>query len=167
MRAALDQPWTHEITAVFSSDEQKALDGAAILADARGLPHHVIPELGENDRTATGYLEGPEFWETAEAFFDRPEESIRGWERATDAQSRIVAAVTRCVGFAADGKPICIVSHGGVGTLLCCHSKGVPIARSEDQPRRAAGPKGAGGGYRLVIEWPEARLVQGWVAIDS
>ena len=86
-----------------------------------------------------------------------------------DAQARIVAAVGRCVELAGGGGPIGIVSHGGVGTLLLCHLKGVPISRSEDQhrPSGAPLPKGSGGGYRLVFEWPEARLVQAWTAIDA
>ncbi|MFC0389117.1 histidine phosphatase family protein [Muricoccus vinaceus] len=44
---------------------------------------------------------------------------------------------------------IAIVSHGGVGALLLCHLKGVPISRAEDQP-------GAGGGcvYSFDPETP-------------
>ena len=29
----------------------------------------------------------------ADAFFAKPEESVRGWERAVDAQARVAAAV--------------------------------------------------------------------------
>ena len=32
-----------------------------------------------------------------------------------------------------------IISHGGVGALLLCHLKDVPIARTEDQPGDGGG----------------------------
>jgi hypothetical protein len=34
------------------------------------------------------------------------------------------------------GSDTVIVSHGAVGTLYKCHLKGIPISRSEDQPRQ-------------------------------
>jgi len=52
-----------------------------------------VSPLGENDRSATGYLEPQEFETTANAFFAYPERSIRGWETAQAAQTRIVEAV--------------------------------------------------------------------------
>ena len=68
----------------------------------------------------------------ADEFFARPHDSVRGWERAVDAQRRVVAAVERAVA-AADGDLV-VVSHGGVGSLLLCHLLGVPIDRRYDQP---------------------------------
>ena len=57
------------------------------------LVHFIThPGIGENDRSATGFLPREEFWATADLFFAHPTESIRGWERAIDAQARIVAA---------------------------------------------------------------------------
>ena len=61
------------------------------MADRLGLTPIVIDGLGENDRSSTGYLPKAEFEAVADAFFARPEESVRGWERAVDAQRRIVA----------------------------------------------------------------------------
>jgi broad specificity phosphatase PhoE len=93
MRAVLDQPWAPRLRSLFCSTERKARDGAAILAEALGLPVTELEKLGENDRSSTGYLPKLEFEAMADAFFARPQESVRGWERAADAQSRIVAAV--------------------------------------------------------------------------
>jgi hypothetical protein len=56
MRAGLQQPWIQEVTSIYCSTEQKAIDGAAILADHLSLGFERIPELGENDRSATGFL---------------------------------------------------------------------------------------------------------------
>ncbi len=84
------------------------------------------------DRSATGYLPPAEFEAVADGFSARPHDSVRGWERAVDAQRRVVAAVERAVA-AADGDLV-VVSHGGVGALLLCHLLGVPIDRRYDQP---------------------------------
>src|SRR5579863_6615998 len=91
VRDLLKLPWIQTIAAIFSSSERKAVDAAAIVAQYLGLDPIVRRDLGENDRTATGYLPPAEFEAVADDFFTRPEESVRGWERASDAQRRIVA----------------------------------------------------------------------------
>jgi broad specificity phosphatase PhoE len=121
------------VTAVWSSAETKAVEAAALLAARLGLTPAVDEALHENDRTATGFLPPDEFEKVADAFFAAPHASIRGWERAADAQARIVAAVERCLAASPAGD-VAIVAHGGVGTLALCHYLGVPIDRSYDQP---------------------------------
>jgi broad specificity phosphatase PhoE len=71
MRRLLRQPWIAQLEAIYCSMEQKAIDGAAILSEATGLPFHQLAALGENDRSLTGYLRGAEFQTTVEAFFTR------------------------------------------------------------------------------------------------
>lgn len=160
MRRLLSAPWIAELTAVFSSDEQKAIDGARVIAEYRGLVWEELADLGENDRSSTGFLPVAEFQTTADAFFARPEESIRGWECAIDAQRRIVAAVAGAAARAAGDGPVAVVSHGGVGTLLLCHVLGVPISRSREQP-------GKTGGNYFSFDVPPPRLVHGWTPIDG
>lgn len=122
------------IGAVWSSTETKATEAAAILAAACGVAVQVDHALGENDRSATGYLAKAEFEAMADAFFASPETSISGWERAIDAQQRMVSAVDRILAAAPHGDgDVAIVAHGGVGTLLLCHYLGVPISRTKDQ----------------------------------
>lgn len=127
---------------IVSSTEVKAQETAAILGAALRLKVEVREALHENDRTATGFLPEPEFQQVADLFFAHPQESVRGWERAVDAQARIVAAV-RAALREADGIPAIIVGHGGVGTLLLCHLAGLPISRAHDQP-----PVGGGCWFR-------------------
>ncbi len=88
MRDALAQPWVRTLSALYSSTETKAADAARILAAHRGLPWTAVAALGEIDRAATGFLPPPEFERVADAFFAQPEASVRGWERAVDAQRR-------------------------------------------------------------------------------
>ncbi|WP_144759053.1 histidine phosphatase family protein [Curtobacterium sp. 9128] len=123
--------WHAGVARIVSSDERKAVESAELLAGAVGRTASTDAALGEIDRSATGYLPPPEFEPVVDAFFARPTESVRGWERAVDAQARIVDAVRRCT---ADGSDVTIVSHGAVGALLLAHLTGAPISRKLDQP---------------------------------
>lgn len=160
MGLALDRPWMGRLGSVFSSAERKATDAARLIADRFHLPPIVIEELGENDRSATGYLPKAEFEAMADAFFAQPERSVRGWERAVDAQRRIGAAVERVIAEAPRDGDIAVVSHGGVGALLLCHLKNVPISRAEDQP-------GAGGGCVYSFDRGTRTLLSGWRRIED
>jgi broad specificity phosphatase PhoE len=144
---------------VVSSAERKAIDGAEILGSALGLSPLVDAELGENDRSSTGYIAPPEFWQVVDAFFARPTESIRGWERAVDAQDRILRAVTRIAHGDWPGD-IGIVAHGGVGTLLLAHLTKVPNARACAQPH-------GGGGCYFAIDRQSLTLKHGWRVLED
>jgi broad specificity phosphatase PhoE len=160
MERALGLPWANDLTSVYSSTERKAVDGARVLADALGLAVSEVPDLGENDRSATGYLPPAEFEAVADAFFGEPDRSVRGWERAVDAQARIVRAVTAIAGAETSAGSVAIVSHGAVGTLLYCHLSGRGISRRWDQPTN-----GGGNYYRFTLS--PRRVHSHWLAIDG
>lgn len=122
--------WDPGVRRIVSSEEQKAIETAEVLAAAVGAVPVRDADLGEIDRSATGYLPFDEFDAVVDAFFREPGVSVRGWERAVDAQARIVTAVRRVT---ADGDAT-VVSHGAVGALLLAHLRGVPIDRALDQP---------------------------------
>jgi len=142
-----------------TSEEQKAIDGAEILGNFTGLTFQCVPDLGENDRSSTGFLEPAEFESTANQFFAFPEESVKGWETAIDAQSRIVKAVKSIVCTDTTEGSIAIISHGAVGTLLYCFLSGSPIDRRWDQP-------GSGGGHYLKLQLDPAVQCSWWKPID-
>jgi broad specificity phosphatase PhoE len=125
-------PWVADLERVVCSAERKARETADVLATARSLPCLVDDALGENDRSATGFLPPAEFEAVADAFFATPEESVRGWEPAVAAQQRVVAAVRRHVADHPHG--VAFVAHGAVGTLLYCDLAGLPVDRRHDQP---------------------------------
>ena len=152
----LGRPWVAGIAAVFSSPERKAREGAELF----GLPMTIVAGLAENDRTATGYLPKAAFEALADAFFGQPEASILGWERALDAQARILAAVDRVLSLGPSAGDLAIVAHGGVGGLLLAALTGVPISRDCDQP-------GAGGGNRFSFARADRRLLSGWRPIEA
>ncbi len=153
----LEKPWINDLNSVYSSNEQKAMTAANRIAERLILPVTYMEELGEMDRSSTGFLEPTEFEATADAFFANPNISIRGWESAVDAQKRILRTVEEILKKSTDGQNIAIVSHGGVGSLLISHLKGVPISRSEDQP---------GQGHYFVFEKSTRRLVHAWQSIS-
>lgn len=140
---------------IVSSTEEKAKETAVLLAEALRLSVDVRADMEENDRSATGYLPEAEFQQMADAFFARPQESVRGWERAADAQARIVAAVEATL---ADAVTTIFVGHGGVGTLLLCHLAGYPISRVHDQP-----PVGGGCWFRVR----DGRAPDRWRAMEE
>lgn len=143
---------------IVSSAERKAIETAECVARQLGLSVEIREAMHENDRSATGFLPAPEFEEVADEFFANPELSIRGWERAVDAQSRIVRETEAVLAAAGDGD-ILLVGHGGVGTLLLCSLSGWPIKRLRDQP--------AGGGNLFAFD-AATRIVQhGWQSIEE
>jgi broad specificity phosphatase PhoE len=159
IRQASGQLWLREVQSIFSSAERKATDTAGVLATALGVNPVVLDGLGENDRSSTGYLPRDTFEAHADAFFASPEKSVSGWECAIDAQSHIILAVEQAIAIAPVHGDIAVVSHGGVGTLLLCHLKGLPISRDEDQPR-------GGGGNVFAFERDNLRLLWGWRQIE-
>lgn len=134
MRSFIASPVVSNVSQVWASTETKAIEAAGLLAARFGLSVHVHPGLGENDRSATGFLRAPEFEAAANAFFANPVESFRGWETAVAAQTRIVEAVGSILATRTDSGDLAIVAHGAVGTLLLCKYLGRPISRVLDQP---------------------------------
>jgi broad specificity phosphatase PhoE len=89
----LEQDWVADIGHLVSSEERKAMDMAELLAGHLGLSFATRADLGENDRSATGYIPREEFEATADLFFEHPDQSVSGWEPARVAQARIVGAI--------------------------------------------------------------------------
>ena len=148
---------------IFSSRETKAMELADILAASIGALVLSDHQMGENDRSATGFLPPALFEETANRFFGAPEASVDGWERAIDAQRRIVATVTTALASVPAGIPVVFCGHGAVGTLLKCHVGRRAIARSEDQRDLAD----AGGGNCFSFELKTMTLGCDWTPMEA
>jgi broad specificity phosphatase PhoE len=141
-----------DVSAVWASPDTKAIEAGGLLAGWLRLPVLTCEALCENDRSSTGYLPPDEFEKMADAFFASPEESVRGWERAVDAQARIWTAVSGIIADHPDGD-LAIVAHGAVGTLLLCSLLDHPITRAADQP-------GQGSYWSATL--PGQKVVHGW-----
>jgi broad specificity phosphatase PhoE len=149
--------WLAGTAEIISSGERKAIETAEILATALGLNVMVREAMHENDRSETGFLAADEFEAVADAFFAEPNICVRGWERAIDAQARIVREMEAVLARPQLGN-VLVVGHGAVGTLLfCCYSK-IPISRAHDQP--------AGGGNYFTLRRIDRCILHSWRAME-
>lgn len=160
--AAAARPWVAKLQRIVSSPERKAIETAEILAEAAGVKVEIASASHEIDRSSTGYLTHHAHEEAANSFFANPALSFRGWEKAIDAQQRIVSAVSEIILEHDPARPIAFAGHGGVGTLLKCALSGRSIARDGDQP--------AGGGnlfcFSLARNLAQSRLKCEWTPME-
>jgi broad specificity phosphatase PhoE len=145
-------------TRLISSAERKAIETAEIIGASLQLALEVREAMHENDRSATGYLPPEQFEAVANDFFAHPQTSVRGWERAIDAQSRIVGEVEAVLNHQFEGD-VLFIGHGAVGTLLFCHYCGVAIDRKFDQP--------PGGGHFFTMTREDRRVLHPWRRMDA
>ena len=145
-------------TQIVSSRERKAIETAEIIAAKLNVDVELREAMHENDRSATGFLIPDEFEAVAHQFFAQPHTSIRGWERAIDAQLRIVREVEHVLARNRPGD-VLFVGHGGVGTLLYCHYSGFAIDRAYDQP--------AGGGHFFALTKDDRRVQHSWYRLED
>ena len=149
--------WLRGTTQVIASAERKALETAEPIAAALGVRIEIRDAMHENDRSATGFLPPDEFENVANQFFAEPDISIRGWERARDAQRRIVREAEIVLNRRQDGH-VLFVGHGAVGTLLLCHYGSLAISRAHDQPP-------GGGHYFTMIK--AHKLLHPWRCMED
>lgn len=148
---------------VFSSRETKALELAELVALAAGTLVLSDHDMGENDRSSTGFLPPALFEAQADRFFAQPQQSADGWERAIDAQARIVATVRTALASVPAETPAIFCGHGAVGTLLKCRVGNRRISREEDQSRIGA----AGGGNGFVFDLAAKQLLTDWTPMEE
>ena len=146
---------------IFASTERKAVELAHILAEVSGGEVIEDEAMGENDRSATGFLPPGRFEAVVAQFFGDPDSRPEGWESARDAQQRIVGAVGRAL--KQGGAEAVFCGHGAVGTLLKCHVGSRAITQQEDQ--RVIASKGGGNCFRFELEPP--RLIRDWVSMEE
>ena len=149
--------WLSGVSRVVSSAEVKAIETANPIAQALNAPVEIRQAMHENDRTATGYLPSEEFELVASEFFANPHKSIRGWEKAIDAQRRIVSETEEVLRNHISGN-LLIVGHGAVGTLLFCHYSNFQISRQYDQ-------KGSGNYFSFLAD--KRQVLHGWIPMED
>ena len=108
------QSFWDEVKAIVTSDEPKAIATVSRIAFERQIPMFTNPNLRELKRTP-GWLE--DYEARVLEVLQKPALSIGGWERAADAQARMVACFDELV-KKFDPRPFVIVSHGMAISLL-------------------------------------------------
>lgn len=116
---------------LIASPERKAQDCALVLGHHWGLAFDTHPAMGEVDRSATGYLPADQHEALADQLFTHPTRSAAGWERAVDAQVRVLTVLED---LCQQPGNLILIGHGGVGSLLWCALARQPISRRADQP---------------------------------
>jgi len=150
--------WLSGTVQIISSGERKAIETAEIIAEKLHVAVEVRDAMHENDRSSTGFLTPDKFEVLADQFFAQPFVSVQGWERAIDAQSRIVREIEHVLTQSRAGD-VLVVGHGAVGTLLFCHYSGFAIDRAYDQP--------AGGGGCFALVKSERRVLHPWCRMED
>jgi broad specificity phosphatase PhoE len=158
VQALVATGWLRGTTQIISSAEQKALETAEPIAAALDVRLEVRDQMHENDRSATGYLPPDEFEGVANEFFAQPDKSIRGWERAKEAQARILREAEVVLERSQEGH-VLFVGHGAVGTLLFCHYANAAINRYLDQP--------PGGGHYFTLIKATRRVLHPWRRMED
>ncbi len=156
-QVAAHSGWVRDVRRIVSSEETKAVETAAIIGAALGVKPEARADMGENDRTSTGYLEPAAFETMADRFFGHPETSAEGWERAVDAQARVRAAAEAVMAEKAPGD-LLFVGHGAVGTLLMTALLRMPISRVLDQPH--------GGGNVFAVDAASGHVLHRWLPLE-
>jgi probable phosphoglycerate mutase len=119
------------LTAVFSSDLQRALHMARIIALGHGVEVSITPALSE---VGLGAWEGLSFAEVRQSDPHAYEQRGRdpaghrppGGESFHDLQKRVVPAFEEAI-HSSTGDVV-MVGHAGVNRVLLCHLLGIPLA---------------------------------------
>ena len=156
--AVREAAWLQSCRRIVTSAERKAVATADLIAASTGAVVERRSAMHENDRSATGFLPPTAFERLADRFFAEPERSVRGWERAVDAQGRIVAEVEAVLAGHEPEAPLLLVGHGAVGTLLYCRLAGVAIDRRFDQRQ---------GGSVIAIDAATRLPLFGWRPMEA
>jgi broad specificity phosphatase PhoE len=108
------QPFWDDVKAIITSDEQKAVATIHQIAADRGLPVLMHPGLRELHR-APLWLD--DYQARVLEVFQHSALAIGGWERAADAQARILTTMDELI-LKYDPQPFAVVSHGMLLSLL-------------------------------------------------
>ena len=107
----------YEPQRMISSDEDKAVETAELVAADLKIPSEIAPDLHEHDRSNVPHMASRDFISHVELMLRRPRELVLGRETAEQAADRFERAVRACCAKHND-QTLAIVSHGTVIALL-------------------------------------------------
>lgn len=123
----LKKLWIKEIERLYSSPQVRAVKAAQQMADSLGYNLRIREDLGPIIRPDKKFLPAEEFAAAKGQFYEFPGNSIVGWEKAIDAQKRIIVAVDTILQESQNINHIGVVSHEDMAILLLCHIKQISI----------------------------------------
>jgi broad specificity phosphatase PhoE len=137
------------IGALFSSEERRALETAAIVGAALNLVPVVRSGLHEHERSSAGWLEDGDFRSAIDDFFRTPGDLVFGSESADEAYHRINRALSALM--AARQDDVAVVGHGTVIALYAGRATGV---NPYELWSRLGMPS------VVALSWPGLRLIE-------
>ncbi len=140
------------VDVIYSSTEPKAKFVAEMAANKFNIPLFEKNCLIEIDRSSTGFLPYDEFMSVVEDFFKKPNESCRGWEKASVATLRISECVQNVV-KENKGQSIVLVGHGAIFALLLCYIKKIQPTIDMCQ---------YGVGFIAEVDWDQKEIISSW-----
>ena len=108
---------SHNLTAVFTSHEPKALQTGQIIGEVLGIRVQTAVNLHEHDRSNVREMGGEEFKRNVARLFTDPDALFFGTESGRQAQCRFTQAVQAVLQNNPNEK-VAIVAHGTVITLF-------------------------------------------------
>ena len=122
-----------ELDAVFSSDLERAVTGARLIAAHHDVSFHIVAELREMH---FGQWEGRTMKEIRERFpgeLKKRQENLVDYEVPGGGESigRFSERIMRCfdrIRAEQEGKDMAIVAHGGVNRVILCHALGLHLS---------------------------------------
>lgn len=114
----------YRLDRLFSSEEPKAVETAAILADRLEIPLERVPDLHEHLRYRVAFGTPESFRASVARFFELPEELVFGEETAGQAHRRFSLAVENLISKYPD-ENLGVVSHGTVISLFVARANGL------------------------------------------
>lgn len=124
LTALVAAPFWRHVAAVYSSDQRKAAEAAAMVADHYRLKATALPALDEADRSAYTAPDVASYQAAVAAFFAHPETSYRGWETAASTLARFQAGIADVLARHAESESVAVVTHGLNVTLYIAHRRG-------------------------------------------
>lgn len=115
----------HDLGALVSSTEPKAIETAELLAKRLRIPATTGPDLDEHRRP---YAQPGEFEAQMERFFAQPSQRVYGEESAEEALHRFQAAIEAALAAHTTEGNLGIVSHGTVIALYAAPFFGIGAA---------------------------------------
>ena len=123
----LSKLWIKDIEKLYSSPETRAIKAAQRMADSLNYNLHVREDLGPVKRPTDKVLTPEEFAAARGLFYQFSTISNAGWEKAVDAQHRIIVTVDTILQESQNVHHIAVVSHEDLCILLLCHVKQIEI----------------------------------------
>jgi len=134
---------------VVSSEEPKARETAALLAEALGVPWRAMLGLHEQLRYTVPLLgDAQQFRSSVRAVFARPSELVFGEETGDEAHARFAVGVRAAL--AVHAGDVAIVAHGTVIALLVARANGLDAGALWESLSDLS---------IVTVAWPSLRLV--------